>query len=498
MNQISSAGPLSPDAPEPDLVSAILRLAHTNVLIVGDVMLDRYVYGEVERISPEAPIQVVRVRRETAMLGGAGNVVRNLVALGARAHFLAAVGDDPAGREITGLIGDQEGVDPVIIVEVDRQTTIKTRVFAASQQLLRVDRETSEPLGEGGGARVRQAVSRLLPEVGALVLSDYGKGVLGAALVKALIDAAAAAGTPVIVDPKAADYSVYRGATLVTPNRKELADASRMPVANDAEIVAAARHVIAASGIGSVLVTRSQDGMTLVTAAEAHHLPAEAREVYDVSGAGDTVVAVMAAAIASGAAPLDAARLANVAAGIVVGKVGTAVATTDELVAALHHSDISMGEAKLLSLEAALAQLERWRRKGARIGFTNGCFDLLHPGHVSLLAQARAACDRLVVGLNSDASVRRLKGANRPVQSEAARATVLASLAGVDLVTIFDEDTPETLIAALKPDVLVKGADYAIDQVVGAALVTGWGGKVILAELAPGYSTTATIARMAK
>ena len=481
------------------LVSRAAGLRGARVLCIGDVMLDRFVYGEVERISPEAPIPVLRVLRETAMLGGAGNVVRNLVALGARAHFLAAVGDDIAGREVTRLIGEQEGVEPVIVVEAERQTTIKTRFFAASQQLLRVDRETSEPLGDSARERIRMTVTKLLGDVGAVTLSDYDKGVLVPPLVRAVIDAAVAAKRPVLIDPKGADYSIYRGATLVTPNRKELHEATRMPVGNDEEIVAAARHLMAIAGIANVLVTRSQDGMTLVANhGLAHHLPAEAREVFDVSGAGDTVVAVMAATIAGGALALEAARLANIAAGIVVGKVGTAVVSTDELVAALHHSDISISEAKSVSRDGAVAQVERWRRKGLRIGFTNGCFDLLHPGHVSLLTQARAACDRLVVGLNSDASVRRLKGANRPVQGEAARATVLASLAGVDLVAIFEEDTPEKLIRALRPDVLVKGADYTIDKVVGADLVQGWGGRVVLAELAPGHSTTATIARMAK
>lgn len=481
------------------LIARAVALKQARLLCVGDVMLDRYVYGEVERISPEAPIPVVRVRRETAMLGGAGNVVRNLVAVGAHAHFLAAVGEDPAGREITRLIGDHEGVDPIIAVETGRQTTIKTRIFGANQQLVRVDRETSEPIGAPARERIAKAAIALLPEVGAVALSDYGKGVLSPELVQQIVERAARANRPVIVDPKGADYTPYRGASLVTPNRKELHEATRMPVGDANEIVAAARRLIETCGIANVLVTRSQDGMTLVSArGEVHHLPAEAREVFDVSGAGDTVVAVMAAALATGAPALEAARLANVAAGIVVAKIGTAVASSDELVAALHHSDISAGEAKLLSREAAATLVERWRRKGLRVGFTNGVFDLLHPGHVSLLGQARAACDRLVVGLNSDASVKRLKGPTRPVQSEASRATVLASLAGVDLVTIFDEDTPLELIRALRPDVLVKGADYTVETVVGADLVTGWGGKVLLATLEPGHSTSATIARMAR
>ena len=481
------------------LIPRAAALKGVRLLCIGDVMLDRFTYGEVERISPEAPIPVLHVKRETAMLGGAGNVVRNLVALGAQAHFLAAVGDDTAGRDVTRLIGEQDAVEPTIVVEAERETTIKTRFIGASQQLLRVDRETSAPLGDQARERIRMTVSKILGDVGAVILSDYGKGVLVPALLRALIDAATAAKKPVLVDPKGIDYSIYRGATIVTPNRKELHEATRMPVGTDDEIVAAARHLIANCHFGHVLVTRSQDGMTLVTAKGlAHHLPAEAREVFDVSGAGDTVMAVLAAAIAGGSAPLDAARLANIAAGIVVGKVGTAVVTTDELVAALHHSDISAGEAKVASLEGAIAQVERWRRKGYRVGFTNGCFDLLHPGHISLLSQARTACDRLVVGLNADASVRRLKGPTRPVQHEAARATVLASLETVDLVSIFEEDTPEKMIRALRPEVLVKGADYTIDKVVGADLVQSWGGKVVLADLTPGQSTTATIARMAK
>lgn len=479
------------------LAARATLLKGVRVLCVGDVMLDRFVYGDVDRISPEAPIPVVRVGREVSMLGGAGNVVRNLVALGAHAHFLAAVGDDAAGREVTRLIGEQEGVDPLMIVEEGRQTTIKTRFFAASQQLLRVDRESSAPLGDYGRETALRTVGSLLPGVGAVALSDYGKGMLAPAIVRSVIDAANAAGRPIVVDPKGLDYGIYAGATLVTPNRKELHEATHMPVGNDSEIVAAARHLMAECGIANVLVTRSQDGMTLVAGAgSVHHLPAEAREVYDVSGAGDTVVATVAAAIASGAELLEAALLANVAAGIVVGKVGTAVAHTDEIVQALHHTDIAAGEAKVVSTEGAVAQIDRWRLRGQRVGFTNGCFDLLHPGHVSLLAQARAACDRLVVGLNSDQSVRRLKGASRPVQSEAARATVLASLASVDLVVIFEEDTPRELIAALRPDVLVKGADYRLEEVVGADLVQGWGGRVVLAELAPGFSTTATIARI--
>jgi len=468
------------------------------VLCVGDVMLDRFVYGDVDRISPEAPIPVLRVRRETAMLGGAGNVVRNLVALGCQPHFLAVVGDDMAGREITRLVGEHGEVDPLMVVEPMRQTTIKTRFIGGAQQLLRADHETQSILAAGSRERLLAEAKALMGRIGVLVLSDYGKGVLSGGLTHALIEAARAAGKPVIVDPKGIDYTVYRGATLVTPNRKELFEATGRPVGTDEEIVVAARQLIDLCGIENVLATRSQDGMSLVSADAAVHLPAEAREVFDVSGAGDTVVATLAAAVAAGASLEQAAKLANVAAGIVVGKVGTAVAYKDDLVAALHHSEVAAAEGKVVTIQSAIDQVERWRHLGKKIGFTNGCFDLLHPGHVSLLDQAKAQCDRLVVGLNSDASVKRLKGDSRPVQTEGSRGTVLASLAAVDLVVIFDEDTPIELIRALRPDVLVKGADYRVDQVVGADLVQGWGGRVFLADLQQGHSTTATIARMNK
>ncbi len=480
------------------LLDLIGRLSGGRVLCVGDVMLDRFVYGDVDRISPEAPIPVLRVRREEAMLGGAGNVVRNLVALGSQPHFLSVVGDDMAGREVSRLVGDHETVDPMMVVEPERQTTIKTRFIGGTQQLLRADHETQACLSSSIRDRLLAEAKVLIAQVGVVVLSDYGKGVLGGGLAQQIIALSRAAGKPTIVDPKGTDYTIYRGATLVTPNRKELHEATGRPVGTDEEIVAACRQLIELCGIEQVLATRSQDGMSLVSASEAVHLKAEAREVFDVSGAGDTVVATLAVALTAGASLTEAARLANVAAGIVVGKVGTAVAYADDLTTALHHSEVAAAEIKFASRHAALEQVARWRHLGKKVAFTNGCFDLLHPGHVSLLDQARSQADKLVVGLNSDASVKRLKGETRPVQTETSRGTVLASLAAVDLVVIFEEDTPLELIKALKPDVLVKGADYSVDQVVGGDFVTSIGGRVFLADLQAGHSTTATIARMNK
>lgn len=480
------------------LAQALERLSAARVVVVGDAMLDRFVYGEVERISPEAPIPVLRETRETAMAGGAGNVARNLAALGAMADFLSVIGDDAAGVELRAMLAGEDGVTPHFEAVPGHPTTVKTRYIAGHQQMLRADRERPAGVSAATQAAIASSALALLGKAGALVLSDYGKGVLAPNGAADLIAAARKIGVPVVVDPKGTDFTRYRGATVVTPNRKELQAATGMATDSDAAIIAAARKLIGDCGIDYVLATRSADGMSLIGAADVHHLPAEAREVFDVSGAGDTVVATVAAALAAGVSLVDAARLANVAAGIVVGKVGTAVARRAEIADALHAGDLMRGERKLAGLDAALDHVARWRRQGLRVGFTNGCFDLLHPGHVHLLEQARAACDRLVIGLNSDASVKRLKGPERPIQSEAARAVMLGSLATVDLVVLFADDTPISLIEALKPDVLVKGADYALKDVVGGAFVQSYGGKVVLAELVPGQSTTATISRMAR
>ncbi|OSQ31811.1 D-glycero-beta-D-manno-heptose-7-phosphate kinase [Thalassospira sp. MCCC 1A03138] len=479
------------------LAQLVEQLPNAKVLCIGDVMLDRFVYGSVTRISPEAPIPIIRVERESAMLGGAGNVARNATALGASVRFLSLVGDDLPGREVMEYVANDKGVEPYIQIERNRPTTIKTRYIAGGQQLLRSDNETTAMLAAPTISNLSALAAQLAPDVSAIILSDYGKGVLHGDVVTATIAAARKAGKPVIVDPKGTDYSIYRGATVVTPNRAEAQAATGIDIQSDEDAIAAATKIITECGIENVLLTRSQDGMTLVTSkGEATHLPTEAREVFDVSGAGDTVVACLASAIAGGASLSDAARIANVAAGIVVGKIGTAVVYPDELVSVLHHHDLMIGEAKLMPLDRMVDRVERWRRKGYKVGFTNGCFDLLHPGHLSLLQQARSNCDRLIVGLNSDASVKRLKGEARPVQSEAARAAVLGSLETISGVVIFGEDTPITVIEALKPDILVKGADYTIDKVVGADIVQGYGGKVVLANLADGFSTTSTIARI--
>jgi D-beta-D-heptose 7-phosphate kinase/D-beta-D-heptose 1-phosphate adenosyltransferase len=461
------------------------------VLAVGDLMLDRFVSGKVDRISPEAPIPVLKVDRETTMPGGVGNVMSNIRALGGRVQLVAVVGDDAEAAILRDRLPGADGV----VVDDRRPTAVKTRFIAGGQQLLRADYEQNRPVTGIIEDAIVAELEKRLPAADALVLSDYGKGVLTDRVLRAAIDGARARGIPVVVDPKGSDYGRYRGAGIVTPNLKELAEAAGRLPAGDAEIESAAREVLKKSGIAAMLATRGGDGLSVIGGPDdALHIRAQAREVFDVSGAGDTVVATLALALATGANLATAAALANLAGSIVVGKIGTASVTAEELQAVA--DGVARFDDKMKQGQTLLDQIARWRRRHLKIGFTNGCFDLLHPGHLSLLRQARAACDRLIIGLNSDDSVRRLKGPTRPVSDEISRAAVLAALADVDAVTIFGEDTPMELIAAIRPDVLIKGADYAVDKIVGADLVLSYGGAVVRAELAPGHSTTAVIAKM--
>ncbi|MAI49475.1 MAG: bifunctional heptose 7-phosphate kinase/heptose 1-phosphate adenyltransferase [Rhodospirillaceae bacterium] len=478
------------------LAARIADLQTAKLVCVGDVMLDFFVYGDVSRMSPEAPIPVCRITNETAMLGGAGNVVRNLVAIGGSVSFISVTGDDDNADDVDVLLRDLAGVTPTLVREKHRPTTRKIRYVAGGQQLLRADREVTTPIPDDIADAIFMATEKELRDAGALILSDYGKGTLTEGLVSRLIEAAIAAGKPVIVDPKSPDFGRYAGATLITPNLKELGEAVDGGLASEENIVNAARGLLTETDIGTMLITRGAQGMSMVTVDNAKHFPSRAREVFDVSGAGDTVLAVLAAGVAAGVPVLEAAQIANVAAGVVVGKTGTAVVYADDLLEELNEMAGLSGSQLPVRQDAALDRIKTWKARGEKVGFTNGCFDLLHPGHVSLLASARATCDRLVVGLNSDASVKRLKGENRPMQNEAARAVVLSSLETVDLVVIFDEDTPEKLLDEVRPDVLVKGGDYTIETVVGADLVQSYGGKVVLAKIVNGFSTTATIERI--
>ncbi len=481
-----------------ELASHVRLFSRARVLVVGDVILDRYRFGEAQRLSPEAPIPVLRPSRQHDTPGGAANVAMNVVTLGGQAVLAGVIGEDDAGRAVAMLLGTSPRIVSALIAAPGRPTTAKTRFVAGAQQLLRLDEETTAPLDETTAAALLRRVEEVLDSVDVVILSDYAKGVLCDAVLAPLLALIAAHAKPVIADPKRPDFAAYRGVTVLTPNEFEVRLATHIDAQFDAEADRAGRAALEATGGDAVLVTRSAKGLTLVRRDEtAMHFPTRAREVADVSGAGDTLVAALAVALAAGASLPEAAMLANVTAGISVGKPGTATVAQSELLNALHSDGIASTERKVRQLDEAKAQVAEWHARGQRVGFANGCFDLIHPGHVHLLARARAGCDRLIVALNTDASVRRLKGPTRPVQNEDARAIVMASLSPVDMVVLFDEDTPLELIRALRPDVLIKGADYTVDQVVGADLVQGWGGQVLLIDLREGHSTSGTIRRMA-
>lgn len=471
------------------------------VLVVGDVMLDHYIASRVERISPEAPVPVARVGKRWSAPGGAANVARNLARLGAQARLAGLAGQDEAGKALRQELA-AEGVEEGLALSATRRTTCKTRVIAQGQQLLRLDEEQCDALQPEESAALREKALALLPGCGAVVLSDYGKGVLlppseGESLCALLIAAARREHIPVLVDPKGADWGRYAGAQCVTPNSAEFAaicgrdHPARLHRREREDLAGEVREEY---GFERLLLTRGARGMILFEKDRPPlYIRAAVREVADVSGAGDTVVATLAACVAKGLDWERSARIANAAAGVAVGKMGTAPVSLAELNQALREE---ADNPKLYARPALLEKIEDWRRRNESIVFTNGCFDLLHPGHVSLIRQCASLGDRLVVGLNSDASVRRLKGPGRPIQNEESRALLLAALQGVDAVTLFDEDTPLDLIRMVRPDVLVKGSDYTEDTVVGADFVRACGGRVHLADLVKGCSTTNLVRSM--
>lgn len=469
------------------------------VVCVGDVMVDRFVYGEVSRISPEAPIPVLTRSRETVMLGAAGNVARNVAALGGSVALVGLIGGDAEGHEAMRLVGEESGIEGYLVTDPGRPTTLKTRYVSGQQQLLRVDLEESRPVTGDCEQRLVRTVRDAIDGAGVILLSDYGKGVVTDALIAACLEAARAGKAKVVVDSKARSFARYGAVDLIKPNALELAHATDMPSATDAQVEAALARALELWDARAVLVTRAAKGISLAVRGEpVRHFPTVSREVFDVSGAGDTTLAALGLALAAEAPLDDAIAFSQLAAGVAVGKVGTATVSPEELVEAAISAHLAPAEAKVATVQRMADEVARWRAKGLRVGFTNGCFDILHKGHVAYLGQARAWCDRLIVGLNSDASVRALKGEGRPVNDLESRAIVLAGLGSVDLVVPFEESTPLKLIEAARPDVLVKGADYSEAEVVGADLVKSWGGEVRLAEIVEGYSTTAAISRMTR
>jgi D-beta-D-heptose 7-phosphate kinase/D-beta-D-heptose 1-phosphate adenosyltransferase len=482
-----------------EIQSLLERAQSCHVACVGDLMVDRYIYGEADRISPEAPIPVMTRQRETAMLGAAGNVARNVAALGARVDLVGLVGDDQDAHALTRLIEAELRVEGHVVAERDRRTTVKTRFVASGQQLLRLDAEDAMPASKASTRGLIEVIEEVLAGKAAVLLSDYAKGVATPEVIAATVEAAAKTGAPIVVDPKGRSFGKYGRVRLIKPNARELSLTTDLPCNTDEEVELALEKALGDCEADAIVVTRAARGMSLAERGRpVVHVQGVARQVFDVSGAGDTALAALGVGLAAGLGLSQAVELAILASGVAVAKVGTAVVTPEELIEAEMAGRLAPVEAKVMSLDGVLRAVARWRAEGLKVGFTNGCFDILHRGHVSLLTAARGACDRLIVGLNTDASVRLLgKGDDRPVNDLESRALVLAGLASVDLVTPFDAPTPLALIEAIRPDVLIKGRDYTIETVVGADVVQAYGGVVFLAPIIEGYSTTGVIARLA-
>lgn len=462
----------------------MINFKNSKVLVVGDVMLDQFVHGKVSRISPEAPIPVLRVQKKVSKLGGAANVAKNLADLGATVILASVVNADDAGNEILNLL-DNSGIESSIVIDKSRPTTVKTRFMSDNHHILRSDEEEIDNIYKPTEDSLFAQIMDSLDYVDVVVLSDYNKGVLTETLIQKIIKNTK---KPIIVDPKKPNFKPYRGCTYITPNEQELFAGTLTKDLNLGADIA-----LAQSEAKAILLTRSEKGMAYIEGSkEPILIPTVAKNVVDVCGAGDTVVATFAACLAAGYTEYDAMVMANKAAGIVVGKPGTASVSIVEL-----EADQYLNQ-KILDVLHAESLISLWKSQGLKIGFTNGCFDIIHPGHVTMLQKCKDNCDRLIVGLNSDQSVKRLKGKSRPVQNEIARATVLSGLSSVDLVIVFEEDTPYELIHLVKPSILMKGGDYKADDVVGGDVVVANGGQVKIIDFEDGHSTTNIIKKLKK
>ncbi len=464
---------------------------HPHILVVGDLMIDHYLWGSCERISPEAPVQVVDIAKETTVLGGAGNVINNLVTLGAKVSVSSVIGDDDIGVELIGMLRSLDVDTSNIVTQKGRKTSKKSRVIASSQQILRYDKESKEQISKIVADDIVSSLQDMMHNYDAVILSDYGKGVLSDELCQGIIKLCSKNSVKVLVDPKGSDYSKYKGAYLLTPNKKEAMMATKIEIKDKISLELALLKLKGVCELGISMITLSEDGIATYED-EMKIFPTVAKEVFDVTGAGDTVIASIAYALSAGANIDKAASFANLAAGVVVGKIGSATVTLDEIEeyeATLHKST---SDAHIKSFDEIKAVVERYRKNGKKVVFTNGCFDILHVGHVKYLQEAKSFGDVLIVGLNSDASVKRIKGASRPINVAEDRAYLLAALEAVDFVVPFEDDTPYELIKMIEPDTLVKGGDYEGKEVVG----TEFAGELKLVDFVDGKSTTKTIQRI--
>ena len=474
-----------------NIIEDILKITNAKIFCLGDLMLDKYVIGSTHRISPEGPIPILDVKQEVQMLGGVGNVVRNLGSIGIKTYLVALTGDDKEGIEIDKKTS-QKNIIKKIIKDKNRPSTIKTRFVANNQQILRVDNENTSPLSPILEKKIINYSKKMILSSDAVVLSDYGKGLLTNNIIKTIINFTKKMHKPIILDPKNGNFKKYSGATIITPNTNELEEAVKKKLNNEFEIIRAAKELIRKYKFKYILVTRGKFGMILIPAGKKNvlNLKTEAKETYDVSGAGDTVVSFIAACLGSSISIQNSIKIANSAAGIVVSKSGTSVAHFSELIFALNKKNIS---SKFVNLEEGLKIVDFWKKKNEIIGFTNGCFDYLHPGHLSLFRQAKKKCTKLIVAINSDNSVKEIKGPNRPKQNENIRIKILEAIKYVDLIILFSDKTPIKLIKKIKPNLLVKGSDYKEKQIVGAKEVKLYGGKILRAKNLDDFSSSIVI-----
>lgn len=466
-----------------------------HALVIGDIMLDRYLIGNVGRISPEAPVPIVLLNEQNERAGGAANVAVNLALLGIKTQLVGCVGQDDEGARLKKNIALMDIDTEAVFTSNQRPTIAKTRILGGHQQMLRLDQESTYPFNDTETAEALKAIeSALAQKPSIVILSDYAKGLLSETVCRQIITSCKQANIPVLVDPKGQNYQKYKGATALTPNKKETAEACMVAV-DDPSLIKQAEALKNSLNLDFLAVTRGDEGITLLDA-DAHDISASAQKVFDVSGAGDTVIATLASGLIHGLSPLESLQLANIAAGIVVGEVGTVPISKQVLFDTLSQQLGSQQASKIYQLDALLAQVDTWKASQQKIVFTNGCFDLLHAGHVTYLEAAKKRGNKLILGLNTDRSVTALKGPDRPVVNQHDRARVLAALESVDAVILFDEDTPLALIQQIKPDVIAKGSDYTADQVVGGKEVESWGGEIALIDLVEGRSTTNIIQKM--
>jgi D-beta-D-heptose 7-phosphate kinase/D-beta-D-heptose 1-phosphate adenosyltransferase len=469
------------------------NVAAPKILVIGDLILDEYIWGSVNRISPEAPVPILETKSEDLTLGGAANVANNLVVLGCDVTLVGAIGQDEKGNRLLELIEERKIHSEGIFRFVHRPTTSKMRIIAHNQQILRIDKEDNRPITEKTENKIIQFLEKTLPQVDGVICSDYRKGILTEEVVRKLIHRAQQLKKPVIVDPKSADFSLYKGATILTPNQKEVEGAVPIKVNSEEDLARAAEYLLNLTKAEALLVTRGKDGMTLYQNREKPvNIATEAREVYDVTGAGDTVVSVFAMTAFAGFGFEEAAWFSNMAASIVVAKVGTAVVTRNEINEFLQEEMFRTSHTVLQNNDLKKI-VDLAKSTGKTVVFTNGCFDIIHGGHIEFLEKAKALGDILILGLNSDESVRSIKGEGRPIKTQNERANILSALKYINYITIFDEKTPENLIRQIKPDILVKGDDYKVDDVVGKEIVEGYGARVELIPIVKGLSTTNTV-----